>query len=328
MSGWVADIIKAVVPKAFCALTSAPAPMSSVIASTDPAIAADISGVPANGSRLLAASRDVTSALRRARSLVRTAWYTPSGGLAPGCSRGTHRHRRGRDHDRADRQPFGHPNSLGRRDGYTRNSVEQELLSLVLERGDAGRPRARDVARGHAALRSVRAARTIRPGCRSAAACARTRTAGRASGSDRDRRRGTRRSARRRLRPGGTSRDRARESGSRRSWSARACGTSARRPPAGRTRRAAPSAFMPSAKRSASTHGAPSSSNGLRRAASFRDVGAFEQHRARIDDRASRASGCSATAAPTECRSRRSTCRGASPPSPRPRDRRRCRTSR
>ena len=41
----------------------------------------------------------------------------------------------------------------------------------------------------------------------------------------------------------------------------------------------------------------------LRRAASFRDVGAFEQHRARDRRSPSRASGCSATAARTECRS-------------------------
>ena len=117
----------------------------------------------------------------------------------------------------------------------------------------------------------------------------------------RDRRRGTRRAARRRSRPAGTSRDRARGSGSRRSWSARACETSARRRPAGSARPAARARFIASAKRSASTQGAPTQ---LERPAWCRGPPTrWCPRTAPSPDRRwrCRASGCSATAAPTAC---------------------------
>jgi hypothetical protein len=59
----VAAIISAVVPNGLWASTSAPLPIRNAIASTDPAVAASISGVSPNAPGALAASRDTTRVL-------------------------------------------------------------------------------------------------------------------------------------------------------------------------------------------------------------------------------------------------------------------------
>ena len=67
------DIISAVVPKAFCALTSAPASINSVIASVEPAMAACISGVLPNSPGAFASAAEPISDFRRGRSFARIA---------------------------------------------------------------------------------------------------------------------------------------------------------------------------------------------------------------------------------------------------------------
>ena len=94
---------------------------------------------------------------------------------------------------------------------------------------------------------------------------------------------------------------------------ARACGTSARRRRDGRCTPGSSSAVHRLREPLGDDPRRADELERPRRAAAFRDVRAFEEHRARIDDRACRASACSATAAPTAARSRRNTSRAASP---------------
>ena len=206
--------------------------------------------------------------------------------------------------------------------------IDQEFLAQSGELGNRHLPCAGDLARRRARFDAAPAAPTSRPGCRSAASRARTRTAGRATQTPRIARRETPRSRRRPFRPAGRSRDRARESGSRRSSSSRACGTSARTPPAGRTRRAARRRFIASANRSAFDPRRADQLERPRRASALRHVRSLEQHRARIDDARVERRDVRRGQHPRQRRLVEVHLAAPSLPSPRPRGRRRCRTCR
>ena len=148
----------------------------------------------------------------------------------------------------------------------------------------AGFPRARDLGGRYARLDLL--AQLGRPGedVERAACRARTGTADRASGN----RGSAARNAATSATPVATGRNSRRSSDvhlAAAAADARACGTSARTPPAGSARPAVDARLSADARRSALTPGAPTSSNGRVVPAPLGDARALEQHRSRIDER-------------------------------------------
>ena len=177
-------------------------------------------------------------------------------------------------------------------------------------------PRSRDVVARRRPPRSAPAARTTRPGCRTAASRARTRTAARASGSDRG---SAARNAAMSATPVSTGRKRSRSSDVNLAAAARLLRVLVerrledRRPEDARLAAAAGSSPRRTARRrSTARRRARTAASCPRPSETFVPSNSTVPG---IDDGACRASACSATASPRGAGRRRDTCRGASPPS-------------